>query len=129
MKTFSVWSTVEVWGKVNPSFECLRGRLTHHASNDNADAAGDTVDDTIDEGEVEGLSADRADMEVAINAGADEVHKLVVDIGPGGILDLETEGAEMVVEGAVLGMTHWADTRAAPARRADATMLRAIASK
>lgn len=66
--------------------------MTHHASNDNADAAGDAVDDTIDEGEVEGLSADRADMEVAINAGADEVHKLVVDIGPGGILDLETEG-------------------------------------
>lgn len=67
------------------------GGLAHAAANDKADATGDAVDDTIDEGEVEGLSADGADMEVAINAGADEVHKLVVNIGAGGILDLETE--------------------------------------
>lgn len=70
----------------------LGGWLAYSASNDNADAAGETIDDTIDEGQVESLSADGADMEVTINAGADEVHKLVVDIGAGRILDLETEG-------------------------------------
>lgn len=77
--------------------------MTYSAPNDNADTASDAVDDTIDEGQVESLSANRADMEVAINVGADEVHKLVVDIGVGGILDLETEGGRDGARGSGAG--------------------------
>ena len=90
-------------GKVSTGSGCVRGIWTHRAANDSADAAREAVDDTIDEGEVESLCSDGADMEVAINVGADKFHKLVVDVGPGGILDLETEGGRDGARGSGAG--------------------------
>jgi hypothetical protein len=76
----------------------VRTLKTYLATDNSTDAVGDMVDDTVDQRQVVRRHTDGPNEEMPVTAARlEQVHVLVVHLGPGGILDLSTERVGNVV--------------------------------